>query len=127
LDESDVFFDENVGNISIDKVEVRTYVDAARTVVSGTTPETLWYWDQSTGVLVEAWSEYPEFTLTTIATKTGLWAPQIFGLEYPVFYALIIVSVAIAAIILVLIFRRKKGQLHQRNQRSLVEAGDPSS
>lgn len=108
LEKGDTFFDRNEGNVSISNVEVRTYAGASRTVVTGTTLYTLWYWDQATGVLVEARSEYPGYTLTTIANKTSLWAPQIFGLDQPVFFALVTVAVAVVVIIAVFVVLRKK-------------------
>jgi len=108
LKSGDTFFDKSVGNISISGVEVRTYAGATRTVLTGTTPNTIWYWDKSTGVLVEARSSYTEYTLTTVANKTGLWAPQIFGLDSFVFYALVIVAAAIIITIAIFVVRRKK-------------------
>lgn len=116
LKKGDGFFDENIGNISISEVEVRTYAGATRTVVSGTTPETLWYWDQSTGVLLEAHSTYPEYTLTTVISKTGLWAPQILGLDPTVFYAatFAVAGMVILAVVVIAV-RRKKRLLVQPN------------
>lgn len=108
LKSGDTFFDKSVGNISISGVEVRTYAGATRTVLTGTTPNTIWYWDKSTGVLVEARSSYTEYTLTTVANKTGLWAPQIFGLDSFVFYVLVIVAAAIMITIAIFVVRRKK-------------------
>ncbi len=105
LSSGDTFFDETVGNITISGAETRTYAGATRTVVSATTLNTLWWWDKSTGVLVEARSSYEEYTLTTVANKTNLWAPQIFGLDSAVFYALVI---AVAVIIIALAFLRYK-------------------
>jgi len=108
LKSGDTFFDKSVGNISISGVEVRTYAGATRTVLTGTTSNTMWYWDKSTGVLVEARSSYTEYTLITVANKTGLWAAQIFGIDTLVFYALIIVAGAIVITIAIFIVRRKK-------------------
>jgi hypothetical protein len=116
LKEGDGFFDENVGNISISEVEVRTYAGATRTVVSGTTPETLWYWDQSTGVLLEAHSTYPEYTLTTVISKTELWVPQILGLDPTVFYAATFAAAGMVILaVIVIAMRRKKRLLVQPN------------
>ena len=114
LEKGDSFYSNMDGNVMIDEVETRTYAGAARTVISGTTvvagtnAETLWFWDQATGVLVEARSVYPEFTLDTVMDKTGLWEPQIFGVDPPVFYGLVIVAVVIIGVIAVFALRRKK-------------------
>jgi len=106
----DTFFDEIEGNITISIVEVRAYAGATRTVVSATTLNTLWYWDQSTGALVEAHSSYEGYTLTTIASKTNLWEPQIFGLDSAVFYGLVIVIVVvIAALVVFAVYKKSRG------------------
>lgn len=48
----DVFFDANVGNITISSVEERTCADATRTVVHATTPETAYHWDKAQASLL---------------------------------------------------------------------------
>jgi hypothetical protein len=108
LEKGDSFYSNMDGNVTIEEVETRTYAGAARTVISGTTTETLWFWDQATGVLVEARSVYPEFTLNTVIDKTDLWEPQIFGLDPPLFYGLVIGAAVIIGIIAVFALRRKK-------------------
>jgi len=114
LEKGDSFYSNMDGDVTIEEVETKTYAGAARTVISGTTvvadtaAETLWFWDQATGVLVEARSVYPEFTLDTVMNKTGLWEPQIFGVDPPVFYGLVIFAVVIIGVIAVFALRRKK-------------------
>ena len=107
LKEGDSFF-SNMTIVIINEVAVRTYAGAARTVISGTTPETLWWWDQATGVLVEASSEYPDFTLTTVMNETDLWQPQILGIDAPVFYAFVIVAGVVILAVAVLAVRQKR-------------------
>ena len=110
----DVFFDAHAGNITISGVEQRTYAGAERTVISGSTPQTSFYWDKVTGILVEAHSSYPDFnfTMATFADKTNIWEPQILGLEPLFFYLVTVVAIAIAvaAVAVVLVLRRKKRQ-----------------
>jgi hypothetical protein len=109
LDSGDTFFDEHFGNITISGVEQRTCVGATRTVVHASTPTTMFYWDRSTGVFVEASSSLNGYTLNSKADKTNMWQPQIFGLDPTVFYAL--VTAAVAAILVVIAFfvmRRKR-------------------
>lgn len=105
----DTFFDSLVGNITISVIEHRTYCGAKRTIVVGVTPETTYYWDEAKRIMVEANSAYPNFnyTVNTIAEKTNIWQPQIFGLGKEVFYA-ITVGIAITAIVLLFIFYRFK-------------------
>jgi hypothetical protein len=108
----DVFFDAHAGNITISGVAQRTYAGAARTVISGGTPQTSFFWDQATGILVEAHSSYPDynFSMATYADKTNIWAPKIFGLDPAVVYSVIVVIIviAVAAVAVVLVLRRKK-------------------
>jgi hypothetical protein len=111
LKEGDSFFSktgDNITTVTIDEVALRTYAGAARTTISGTTPETLWYWDQTTGVLVEAKSVYPDFTLTTVMNKTGLWQPQILGIDVHIFYALVAVAVVVIVVIALLAIRQNR-------------------
>jgi len=109
LNKGDTFLDKYHGNITISAVEERTYAGATRTVVSATTAQSTYYWDKATGVLVEGISEFPDYTIHSIADKTNMWQPQIFGLEPTVFYALLILAAtAIVAVIALFAVRRKK-------------------
>jgi hypothetical protein len=108
LNVGDTFYDKTEGNIMISGAEERTYAGATRTVVYANTSQTTFYWDKSTGILVEATSSYTEYTMHTTADKTNMWQAQIFGLDSTLFYALIIVAVAIIAAIIFFVIRRKK-------------------
>jgi hypothetical protein len=111
MHKGDVFFDAHQGNITIDAVEQRNYAGAQRTVVSGSSQQTTFYWDQQTGVLVEAHSSYPEynFVMNTVADKTNMWGPQVFGLETTAFYVLAAAATGIvAAIGVILALKRGK-------------------
>ena len=106
LNAGDTFREQTEGTITVSGVEERIFAGARRSVVYASTPQTMFYWDRSTGVLVEATSSYPDFTLSTKAEKTNMWQPQIFGLDPLVFIALIIVAiVAVLAIFLILKMR----------------------
>jgi hypothetical protein len=109
LNKGDVFSDKYQGNITISAVEERTYAGATRTVLSAVTAESTYYWDKATGVLVEGISELPDYTIHSIADKTNMWQPQIFGLEPTVFYALLILAATgIVTVIAPLVVRRKR-------------------
>lgn len=62
LNNSDVFFDGNLGNITISGLEERTYAGANRTVVQAATSESTCYWDKATGFLVKGNSQCPDYT-----------------------------------------------------------------
>jgi hypothetical protein len=103
LNSGDTFKEQYEGTITISRVEEKVCAGAKRNVAYATTSHTMYYWDRSTGVLVDATSEYTDFTLTTKAEKTNMWQPQIFGIEPMVFIVLIIVAVvAVLAIFLLL-------------------------
>jgi len=103
LSPGDVFYDAHVGNITITGSEQRTYAGAERTVVSGHTDVTSFYWDRQTGILVEAYSNYANinFTMKTVADKTNMWQPQASGVEPALVYA---VSAAVAVVVVALAF-----------------------
>jgi hypothetical protein len=109
LNVGDVFFDKNVGNITISGVEEKLYAGVTRSVMTAATSETTYYWDQATGVLVEGNSHYPEYIMHSIVDKTNLWQSQVQGLNPTVFYAMVIGVVALIVVVLtVFIMRRKK-------------------
>jgi hypothetical protein len=123
LKTGDSFFDSTLGdNVTIVFSEVRPYAGAQRTVVSATTlvdfeggsGQTTWTWDQATGVLVEADSTYPAFTLHTAISKTDIWSPEITIFGMPAF-AFVVIVVLIAAIVSVaaalLVVKRKTAKL----------------
>jgi hypothetical protein len=105
----DTFLDQYHGSITITGVEERKYAGATRTVVYASTAQSTYYWDKATGILVEGTSEFPEYTLHSVADKTNIWQPQFFGLEPIVFYAvLLIAATVIIAVTVFLVLRRKK-------------------
>ena len=116
LTEGDSFYDQTLGNnVSIHLVGAKNYAGADRTIISGTTPETQWYWDQATGVLVEARSVYEDFTLDTIISKTDLWNAQqrILGLDPLIFFALAFVFVIVIVAVALIMFGRKRASNHK--------------
>jgi hypothetical protein len=106
LDKSDPF-SKNEDIITISGVEERTYAGATRTVVYATIAKTMFYWDRSTGVFVEATSSYPDFTMITKVEKTNMWQTQIFGLD-PIVFIVLIVLVIVAVLAIFLIYKMKK-------------------
>lgn len=106
----DAFFDKYHGNVTISKIEERTYSGVTRTVISATTAQSTYYWDQATGVLVEGISKFPDYTIHSIVEKTNMWQPQIFGLEPKVFSTLLILATTliVVALALLMIRGRKK-------------------
>ena len=107
-DKGDTFLSYE-GTITISGIEETSCACATRSVVYANTSETTFYWDRSTGFLVEANSTSSEFTMFTKAEKTNMWQIQIFGLDQTVLIALVVlVVVAVLAAAIFLIRKRKK-------------------
>lgn len=70
-----IFYDENVGAITISGVEERTCAGARRTVVFAHMPIVgdTYYWDKLTGVLVEAHLGQKYYALWMTANHTNIW------------------------------------------------------
>jgi len=109
LSTGDVFYDAHVGNITITGSEQRTYAGAERTVLSGHTNVTTFYWDKQTGILVEAYSNYSSinFTMKTVTDKTDMWQPQAPGLSASLVYAASAVAITVVVVAIVLYWRRR--------------------
>ena len=97
LSEGGTFGEQKEGNITISGVEMRTVADAKRSVVYANTSQTMFYWDKSTGFLVEATSAYPDFTMITKAENTNMWQPQTFGID-PIF-SIVLIAIMIGAVL----------------------------
>ncbi len=76
LKQGDLFFDKYQGNITITNVQIQTIAGAERVIICGATNETKFYWDQLTGVLINAESKFAGYSLITRANKTNLWSTQ---------------------------------------------------
>jgi len=133
LGQGDTFYDSSMHtgkpvNVTIQRQEQKTVLGASRTVTYGNDSLRHKEWDKATGVFVgssevlknvtnkDGW--YIEnLTVTTRATATNMWRPQILGLNQMVFYALVAVIMLLAVIVLSSLFvarRRKVKQLALR-------------
>ncbi len=109
LNEGDTFADTYHGVMTISALNEKSFVGATRKVVSATAPGNQYFWDQATGILLEGISQFPEFSIHSIANRTNIWEPQILGLPATIFYlALVIIGIIILLVAIVLVLRRKK-------------------
>jgi hypothetical protein len=106
LDKGDTFLEHYEGTITISGVEEKTYMCAKRKVVYATTSQTTFYWDQTTGFLVGATSDYTDFTMTTKAEKTNMWQTQAFLVD-PLF-SIVLIALAIVAVLAIVLRNKKK-------------------
>lgn len=109
LNYRDSFFDVYQGNITNSDTGIKKVVGVDRTFVSGTTTQTAYVWDKTTGVLIEATTSATGYTMTTVADKTNMWSPLLFGLNPSFFFILIVVAiVAILVVVAALCMSRRK-------------------
>jgi hypothetical protein len=107
LDKGDTFLEHYEGTITISGVEEKTYMGTKRKVLHATTSQTTFYWDQTTGFLVGATSNYTDFTMTTKAEKTNMWQTQAFLVD-PLFSIALIALVIVAVLAIWLRYKKRK-------------------
>ena len=106
LDIGDKFLDKTEGEIPISGSEERIFAGSKRAVVNTATSQTQYYWDKSTGVLLEASSELPDYTMHTRAIKTNMWfAEETDWLSIIIFASVLILMIGL---VFTLVSIRKK-------------------
>jgi multidrug transporter EmrE-like cation transporter len=116
LTPGDQYSTEYEGIINITSVGQLEAGGAERTVLSGVSNQTTYYWDKQAGIMVAATSNFPGYSIITKTSGTNIWQPQILGLDLTVFYALTTaIAVVIVTIIVMLVWRTKvhMKKLHQ--------------
>ncbi|MCW4025174.1 MAG: hypothetical protein NWF01_09100 [Candidatus Bathyarchaeota archaeon] len=118
LKKGDSFFDSGInGTVTIQNQEVKNYAGVDRTVISGVTSHessegtatTTWYWDQKTGIALEAISDYPQFTMHTTIEKTNRWTPPVQpDTTNLAIFIIVFVGIVVAIYLLNLFFKKKK-------------------
>lgn len=107
----DQYSTEFEGTINITSVGQLEAGGAERTVTAGASYQSNYYWDKQTGIMVDATSTLPGYTISTKTSETNIWQPQILGLSQTVFYALITVAiVAVVALLAAILLWRKNAQ-----------------
>ena len=106
LDLDDEFYHDTFDNITIIGEDNLTYAYATRTVVSAAVSQTVFHWDQATGILLKADQTADEFVQKWLVTSTNLWQAQMFGLDPTMFYTLLIVGIAAFVSIAIILLRR---------------------
>ena len=70
------FQDENLGTITIDSSEARSYVGVERIVLISTVGSSTYIWDQATGISLEGETQTENYMVRTIVAGTNLWQTQ---------------------------------------------------
>ena len=100
----DTFYDSYIGrDVTIEGEEEMVIAGATRTTTYADLPERFKRWDKSTGVFVETIDPLENYTIRATAIATNMWSPQIFGLDPPLFYAVVIVLAIIVIAVSVFI------------------------
>ena len=110
LTTGETFLSKNLGNVTIDQNEQRTYAGATRTVCITSTSTNTYVWDQATGVSLEGISQTEEYSIHSIVSETNLWQPSPNGLNpAPVLMltGLVVIVTMIIAVIIVHFQRRR--------------------
>jgi hypothetical protein len=118
LKTGDHFYDSRVGNITSSNTEQRTYAGASRTVVSATSLDNTYIWDQATGVSVEGISSGADYTMHSLVTATNMWETS--ALDPVIIYTLIIVVVIIVGASAFLLFRNRRNKKASLNPAATV-------
>jgi anti-sigma-K factor RskA len=88
-----------------------SYAGASRAVLNALVSQyggnTTYYFDKQTGVALEVYAVYSDYTLSLVATETNLWGGGLLGLDWWA-WATIIVVVAVVAVAAALVLRRRK-------------------
>lgn len=110
LNTGDQFYDSNVGNITINNTQQRTYAGATRTVVFANSLNNTYIWDQATGISVEGTSTASEYTMHSLATSTNIWQTQsnVVTIDSVILYAIVVITVIIITVIILLLAMRRK-------------------
>jgi hypothetical protein len=91
----------------------RSYAGASRTVLNASVLEyggnTTYYFDKQTGVAVEVYAVYTDYTLNLVVTETNLWDGRLLGLDWWAWVVIIVVvAVVVVAAAAALMLRRRK-------------------
>jgi hypothetical protein len=119
LNYHDSFFEVYSGNIVISDIGIKNVSGVDRTVVFGDTAQTTYIWDKTTGVLIEATTSSTGYTMTTVAEKTNMWTPMLFGLNLWFFFILIAVALMTILVLVAALCmsRRKINLINKRKEK----------
>jgi hypothetical protein len=103
------------GNVAIEDEVIKTYAGANRTVIYTsfwpTEAQVTYYWDKSTGVMVELSSTSPDFTATARAVATNMWETGTIGIPW---WPWIIVGVVAVGLVIFFVRRKRPTQTKRR-------------
>ncbi len=96
----------------------RSYAGASRLVLNALALQyggnMTYYFDKQTGVTLEVYSVYSDYTVSLVATETNLWSGGILGLEWWMWVTILVVAVIVVAVALVLRRRKRTTLTHSQ-------------
>jgi hypothetical protein len=108
LNTDDVFYNKDVGYVTIDGVEDYILKGETRTVVYADLTQLIFRWDQNTGILVQVDENQSTFTEKWIVDEINLEANQTSDLNPLIIYGIIIAVVAVLVIGGYFLLRKKR-------------------
>jgi len=108
LNTDDVFYNKDVGYVTIDGIEDYNLKGETRAVVYADLTQLIFRWDQDTGILVQVDEEKDTFTEKWIVDEINLEANQTSELNPLIIYGIIIAVVAVLAIGGYFLLRKKR-------------------
>ena len=120
LSNGDIFDHKGYGSITISGVEEKTYAWARRTIVNATVSDMKFYWDKTTGVLVELlfYNVFLEAYTHVEMVDTNMWQGEVsLPIDPTLFYVLIIVGVVIVVAVVFFVISRRKKRVSRRKKK----------
>ena len=89
----------------------RSYAGASRMILNASVSEQegniTYFFDKQTGVAVEIYSNYSDYTISLVLTETNLWSGGFLGLEWWAWVTITVVA-AIIVVVIILVLRRRR-------------------
>lgn len=108
LGEDEEVYHEDIGNVTIERVEDYNFKGTTRELVYAYVLNTEFSWDRSTGILIEAIQTTDTFTQTLLAVNTNIVQTQASGLDPLLIYGIVIAVIIIIIVLALLALKRKK-------------------
>ena len=108
LGPGDEIYNEDVGNVTMEKIEDYNFKGTTRELVYAYVLNTEFSWDRSTGIMIEAIQTTDTFTQTLLAVNTNIVQTQASDIDLILIYGIVVAVIIIVIVVAFLILKRKK-------------------
>jgi len=108
LGPGDEIYNEDVGNVTMEKIEDYNFKGTTRELVYAYVLNTEFSWDRSTGIMIEAIQTTDTFTQTLLAVNTNIVQTQASDIDPILIYGIVVAVIIIVIVVAFLILKRKK-------------------